>query len=259
MTSQKMNRKVSPVLSGSAIRGFTLIEVVIALATFSFLIAGILGFLPWGIDSVDKVKDRSTAYGMIDGVQIELERLGFSYVEEATKRLDGLYSEDGKKEDAASLNELIVVASRNGGRIATEKVVQRDQNRLSGSGLLTTSQSSSDLRESNKDFGGKILFDRHGKLPVSLNGFLPEDEKTASMGRWIDQKDRYFKIICRQYAMMPGRTGESPSLHAHDVSNGYLALEIEVQWPYKISTGEDFTEIEERFRSKFKFPLAITR
>jgi len=55
-----------------------------------------------------------------------------------------------------------------------------------------------------------------------------------------------------------------PSVHAHDISNGFLALEIEVQWPYKVpkptlSDSSGFRVVEERFRSKFKFPLAISR
>ena len=62
-------------------KGFTLVEVVIALAIFGMLIGGLLGFLPWGVDGVKSVKDRSIASGLIDAVQIELERLGFSYVE----------------------------------------------------------------------------------------------------------------------------------------------------------------------------------
>ena len=31
-------------------KGFTLIEVVIALAVFAFLIGGLLGFLPWSVE-----------------------------------------------------------------------------------------------------------------------------------------------------------------------------------------------------------------
>ena len=68
-------------------KGFTLIEVVIALAIFGMLIGGLLGFLPWGVEGVGKVKDRSTAHGMVDAIQLELERLGFSLVEAGTKRL----------------------------------------------------------------------------------------------------------------------------------------------------------------------------
>ena len=33
----------------SASKGFTLLEVVIALAVFAFLIGGLLGFLPWSV------------------------------------------------------------------------------------------------------------------------------------------------------------------------------------------------------------------
>ena len=38
-------------------RGFTLIEVVIALAVFAFLIGGLLGFLPWSVEGVSKVRE----------------------------------------------------------------------------------------------------------------------------------------------------------------------------------------------------------
>jgi len=53
-------------------QGFTLLEVVIALAVFGFLIGGLLGFLPWGVQGVGKVREQNVAYGLIDGVQVEL-------------------------------------------------------------------------------------------------------------------------------------------------------------------------------------------
>ena len=75
----------------SASKGFTLLEVVIALAVFAFLIGGLLGFLPWSVEGVSKVREQDTAYGLVDAVQIELERMGFSLVEAGTNRLAGLY------------------------------------------------------------------------------------------------------------------------------------------------------------------------
>ena len=72
--------------------GFTLIEVVIALAVFAFLIGGLLGFLPWSVEGVSKVREQDTAYGLVDGIQIELERMGFSLVEAGTNRLQGMYN-----------------------------------------------------------------------------------------------------------------------------------------------------------------------
>ena len=40
-------------------QGFTLLEVVIALAVFGFLIGGLLGFLPWGVQGVGKVREQA--------------------------------------------------------------------------------------------------------------------------------------------------------------------------------------------------------
>ena len=67
--------------------GFTLLEVVIALAVFGFLIGGLLGFLPWGVEGVGKVREQNIAYGLVDAVQVELERMGFSIVERGTTRI----------------------------------------------------------------------------------------------------------------------------------------------------------------------------
>ena len=76
----------------SRIRGFTLLEVVIALAVFGFLIGGLLGFLPWGVEGVGKVREQNIAYGLVDAVQVELERMGFSLVERGTTRIKGITS-----------------------------------------------------------------------------------------------------------------------------------------------------------------------
>ena len=48
-------------------QAFTLLEVVIALAVFAFLIGGLLGFLPWSVEGVSKVREQDTAYGLVDG------------------------------------------------------------------------------------------------------------------------------------------------------------------------------------------------
>ena len=249
--------------------GFTLVEVVIALAIFGMLIGGLLGFLPWGVDGVRSVKDRSIASGLTDAVQIELERLGFSYVEEAAKRLDGLYSITSNTSDAAELNELCLVSPRFGRIVSAESVRVRDQKRISGTGKLVISPDSGTyLSSSMKDMGGKIEFERFKDIPIALNikpafGKSENDFKNAG-NRWIDEKDRYFLIICRQFAKYPNGESVSPSRHAHHISNGYLALQIEVQWPYKLPSPTDsnlyaFRIVEEKFRSKFTFPLAISR
>ena len=65
--------------------GFTLLEVVIALAVFGFLIGGLLGFLPWGVEGVGKVREQNIAYGLVDAVQVEL-REWLSMVERGTHR-----------------------------------------------------------------------------------------------------------------------------------------------------------------------------
>ena len=44
------------------------------------------------MEGVSKVKEQDTAYGLVDSVNIELERMGFSMVEASTNRLSGLYS-----------------------------------------------------------------------------------------------------------------------------------------------------------------------
>ena len=80
--------------------------------------------------------------------------------------------------------------------------------------------------------------------------------KSPQSYRWIPQSERYFLIKCRQYPL--------GHRHQHHPSNGYLALQIDVQWPYKVpdpSQAEEdgFRRIAERYRSHFRFPLAVNR
>ncbi|MDA7822882.1 prepilin-type N-terminal cleavage/methylation domain-containing protein [Opitutales bacterium] len=244
-------------------KGFTLIEVVIALAIFGMLIGGLLGFLPWGVEGVGKVKDRSTAHGMVDAIQLELERLGFSLVEAGTKRLSGLYNATDEPEDLlGTIYELALVANKVGGKVSFEGVYEREQTRAGSSGkLVQTRTRGGNVASLANDVGGIVEFDRYQDLPVSLIG-LEQDFEPKAMNRWISQNDRYFLIICRQFAKFPGSTTDPPSRHYHHPSNGFLALQVEVQWPYKVpgsSSEGDFIEVEERFRSKFEFPLAISR
>ena len=77
-----MNLETESANSRVKSKGFTLLEVVIALAVFGFLIGGLLGFLPWGVEGVGKVREQNVAYGLIDGVQVELERMGFKVTDE---------------------------------------------------------------------------------------------------------------------------------------------------------------------------------
>ena len=119
-----------------------------------------------------------------------------------------------------------------------------------------------DARSVNTDWGGVIEFDRSGNNPISLNGFEDQDFSSSPRNRWINAEDRYFAIICSQFAMNPYNLTDPPSRHHHHRSNGYLALQVEVQWPYKVfdpSSSESFREVHERYRSKISFPVAITR
>ena len=111
------------------------------------------------------------------------------------------------------------------------------------------------------DYGGEIYFKRFNDEPISLEGFeFPKDSTITS--RWIEPKDRYFAILCSQFAKQPRSNSEPPSRHFHHPSNGYLSLQIEVQWPYKVydPSSVDLSKvIEPRFRSSITFPLAIVR
>ena len=147
----------------SASKGFTLLEVVIALAVFAFLIGGLLGFLPWSVEGVSKVREQDTAYGLVDAVQIELERMGFSLVEAGTNRLAGLYEVDfidRSREDVQF--DLLLVASRSGGAVAFEQVVENQ---------TTTVLNSDQLDEGpNQDFfqkeKGGVVFLTYPKMMI---------------------------------------------------------------------------------------------
>jgi prepilin-type N-terminal cleavage/methylation domain-containing protein len=246
-------------------RGFTLVEVIFALSLFGMLVGGLLAFLPWGVEGVAKIKDRNTAISFVDAVQIELERLGFVLVEAGTHRLNGMYEFAGKPKDSNFINQIILVGEKKGGGVSLEKVIRRAQ--IAGSdGQITVDYSKDPQLLTNfaKDMGGQIEFDLYQQFPISLKGMEIIESagtQTYSMNRWIEPRDRYFAIVCSQYP--------ADSRHAHHVSNGYLALECEVQWPYKIfdpsnqnssdSLLTNAREIEEKFRTKFTFPVAISR
>ena len=246
-------------------RAFTLVEVIFALSLFGMLIGGLLAFLPWGVDGVSKIKDRNTAISLVDAVQVELERLGFVVVEAGTHRLNGMYEFAGEPTDANQINQLVLVGDRKGGGVSLEKVIRRAQAIGSnGKVIVDDSKDPQLLTNFAKDLGGQIDFDLHQQSPISLKGMetiKSSGIQTYSMNRWIEPRDRYFAIICSQYP--------ADSRHAHHVSNGYLALECEVQWPYKVfdpsnrnssdSLLTNAREIEERFRTKFTFPVAINR
>ena len=243
-------------------RGFTLIEVIISLGVFGLIIGGLFSLLPWGVDNVHKLSDRNTALGLVDAVQIELERLGFSVVEHGTKRLDGLYDPSGAPTDISNgdIRSLILVSPRNGNKVSLERVIevfQSSQKKLSGNELADGKT----VEKAVTDYGGLIHFKRNDGKPISLEGFqFPEDSLFSS--RWIEPKDRYFAILCSQFSKQPQLDTDPPSKHFHHPSNGYLALQIEIQWPYKVydPAGTDFQRtIEPRYRSSISFPLAIVR
>jgi prepilin-type N-terminal cleavage/methylation domain-containing protein len=243
------------------VTGFTLIEVLISLSIFGVLIGGLLGFLPWATDGVSKIKDRSVALGMVDAIQIELERLGFSIVERGTQRLEGLFSANSKISDSQLIRQLVLVAPRNGSKVSFERVVERKQSKNS-KGQFVLSNSLESISEAYNSMGGLVEFDHNKELdlPVSLVGLEEGKEDaiaTNAWNRWIEEDQRYFGVFCSQFARFPqGETGLE-SRHFHHPSNGYLALEIEVQWPYKMPGRDD--PIEEKFRNRITFPLAVVR
>ena len=230
-------------------QGFTLLEVVIALAVFGFLIGGLLGFLPWGVQGVGKVREQNVAYGLIDGVQVELERMGFSLVERGTMR----WTNPTNPQPVPPWNVLLV-ARKVGGQVEFEQVIESDEFKMNTSDEPeegTMQQSWQSLSG-----GANVPFNEStdGK-PISLLGLESFKSIAPYSQRWIPQGERYFLIKCSQYPI--------GHRHQHHPSNGFLALQIDVQWPYKLpdpSKGTDgFRRVEERYRSHFRFPLAITR
>ena len=171
--------------------GFTLLEVIIALSVFGFLIGGLLALLPWGVEGAGNVRDRNVAYGMTDAIQVELELMGFGLVESLT-------------DENRVLN---LVAPADGREVRWEP----NDNQIS-------------------------------EFPIAASQ-LDELDKELLAGQ------RYFLIRCSQFP--------EDNRHEHDPSNGYLGLQVDVQWPYKTLDAED--GVEERIRSHFHFPLAITR
>jgi len=243
----------------SAKNGFTLLEVVIALAVFGFLIGGLLGFLPWGVEGVGKVREQNIAYGLVDAVQVELERMGFNLVEKGTKR-----SEEYEALDPDDLGDkrwdLLLVAPIEGHRVEFEQVVEFSKEKMND----TTSLIEGIMQEEWSPVGGaevlSVPFNLSSNgigVPMSLIG-IKESEKQLELpwsSRWLAEEERYFLIKCSQY----------PLDHKlrHHPSNGFLALQIDIQWPYKIpdpSKGDDgFRRVSQRYRTHFRFPLAITR
>ena len=228
-------------------QGFTLLEVVIALAVFGFLIGGLLGFLPWGVQGVGKVREQSIAYGMIDGVQVELERMGFSLVERGTVRWTNPINPQ-----ELTPGSVLLVARKEGGQVEFEMVVESNELKMNNpddpdEGIAQESWQS-------LSGGANVPFNDSGGLPVSLAGMESFSETPPYSQRWIPEGQRYFLIKCMQYPI--------GHRHQHHPSNGFLALQVDVQWPYKLpdpSRSDGFRRVPERYRTHFRFPLAITR
>lgn len=245
--------KPSSCYQKSSKNGFTLLEVVIALAVFGFLIGGLLGFLPWGVEGVGKVREQNIAYGLVDAVQVELERMGFSLVERGTKRIKGISSptpEDMKDKRWS----LLLVAPKEGHRVEFEKVIEYDKTMMNDSG----SQEDGQMQESwiSESGGSSFPFNQSTQgEPLSLLGMKGSETGPPWSNRWLPESERYFLIKCSQYPL--------EHRHRHHPSNGFLALQIDIQWPYKIpdpSKGDEgFRRVAHRYRTHFRFPLAITR
>ena len=236
-------------------KGFTLIEVVIALAVFAFLIGGLLGFLPWSVEGVSKVREQDVAYGLVDGIQIELERMGFSLVEAGANRLEGMYNAFSPPTKAPVTSMMLLVARRNGGQVAFEQVIQKSSDTILNG---EQQEEGANVEFYTKDTGGIVYFNMSNDLnrsPVSLYGFNDDHKETYPHStRWIPEEERYFLIKCSQFPF--------EHRHQHHPSNGFLALQVDVQWPYKVpdpSSDEGFRRIPMKYRNHFRLPMAITR
>jgi prepilin-type N-terminal cleavage/methylation domain-containing protein len=234
-------------------KGFTLLEVVIALAVFAFLIGGLLGFLPWSVEGVSKVREQDTAYGLVDGVQTELERMGFSMVEAGTNRLAGLYSSFDSPRESGTQFDLLLVARKEGGAVAFEQVVENSSPALLNGDQLEEGPNQELL---SKEMGGVVYFNQTTEQdPVSLYGFDDSHKEIyPTSTRWIPEEDRYYLIKCSQFPF--------EHRHQHHPSNGFLALQVDIQWPYKVpdpSSEEGYRRVPMKFRNHFRLPMAVAR
>ena len=151
-------------------KGFTLLEVVIALAVFGFLVGGLLGFLPWGVEGVGKVREQNIAYGLVDAVEIELERAGFSICEAGTNRLSGMYQQNSDPVSATEEFNLLLVARKEGGAVVFEQVVKKEE--IAYLNDPNNLNEGTEIVSSEKDFGGTVYFNNTlGLSAVSLNGY----------------------------------------------------------------------------------------
>ena len=100
--------------------------------------------------------------------------------------------------------------------------------------------------ETRPDGSGLYLVARREGLEVRAEPDLDPAE--------IPSDERYFLIRCIQFPY--------GNRLAHDPSNGWLALQVDIQWPYKVKGGEDESdaiEVSTNLREHFVYPTAITR
>ena len=107
---------------------------------------------------------------------------------------------------------------------------------------------SHDLHIESKELLHK-KYKRFNDLSNQISEFPIAKSQIVEINKELPASQRYFLIRCRQFP--------EDNRHEHDPSNGYLGLQVDVQWPYKTLDAED--GVEERIRSHFQFPLAITR
>ena len=77
---------------------------------------------------MSKVKEQNIAYGLIDAIDIELDRMGFSLVESGTKTLDDMYNPNSPPIEASDSYALLLVAKKEGGGVSFEQVVKVEPN-----------------------------------------------------------------------------------------------------------------------------------
>jgi prepilin-type N-terminal cleavage/methylation domain-containing protein len=204
-----------PPLRLSPRRGFSLVEVVIAVGIFAVVIVGVLAVLTPTIKSVGAVADESSAQRVIENLESAIARVPFETLEDYAQ-LPG-----------STASPLVFVASRDGSRI-----------------LLL---SHANLGENNPS--------------APANRALNLEEPGLA------QRDRFFRIVVSKL----GSPGVNPNLR-HTPDNGFLALQLRLEWPYRLATGprttttmaygasaDGSTETDSVERRSILVNLAITR
>jgi len=164
-----------------------------------------------------------------------------------------MYSAFDSPRESGTKLDLLLVARRSGGQVALEQVVEE---------ASLTEMNSDQLEEGanqdllTKETGGVVYFNlTENQEPVSLFGFDDSQKEIYPYStRWIPEEERYFLIKCSQFPL--------EHRHQHHPSNGFLALQVDVQWPYKVpdpSSDDGFRRIPMKYRNHFRLPMAITR